>query len=156
MFGQLPAQPAATAADARQVAVHPGRTYRVQMALERAAGTSPSWIVTAMRASYPGAEIAKVEHYDDTKATVLVTWKGQPGKILIGDSVAPMIQGLQVPFEALPMGTIQSAQQVDLVPGGIEQAISKTNDERAIVLRLALAGAVLVATWYLSSRVKHQ
>jgi predicted secreted protein len=110
--------------------------------------------VTAVRTSYPGAEIAAVEHYSDKAATVLVTWKGPPANLKLGDEVAPTIQGLQVPFEALPVGTIRSAQEVSLAPGSVQQSIDKAGGERAIALRLVLSGAILVTTWYLCSRVK--
>jgi len=143
----------AVAAAASTVPVHTGKTYRVELGLERAAGTSPSWLVTAVRTSYPGAEIAAVEHYNDQSATVLVSWKGPSSKMTVGDQVSPAIQGLQVPFDALPTGTVRSAQLVDMAPGSVQQAIDKTGGERAITLRLVLSGAILVTTWYLCSRI---
>ena len=146
-------QPAATAAG-EAIPVQTGRDYRVGLALTRAEAMSPSWIVGSIMAAYPGAEVAKIESYRADSAVVLVRWKGPSSKLVVGDTVAPIIEGLQVPLAALPVGTIQSAQEVQIVPGGVEQAISSVGEERAITLRLVLSGAILVTVWYLSSRVK--
>ena len=146
----------AAAVASSTVAVEPGKSYRVNMALNRANGLGPEWIVLAMRSAYPGAEVSNIEHYDSSSAVVVMRWAGPAGKLSVGSTVSPNVAGLQVPFEAMPVGTIRSAELVDVVQGSSAQSVFPALNERTIVLRLSMSAAILLTVWYLSSKVKRK
>lgn len=128
------------------------KLYRVEMQLDRAAGTSPAWMVAALRAKYGDAELVRVESYGASSAQVVV--RSRSAAPTTGDQIVPFSESLQVPAEALPTATVRQVSEIQLVQGGPAEAIeaSATSQER-VAIRLATAAGILLAVVFLTRRV---
>lgn len=120
------------------------------MRLERSEGFGPAWLPGAVRGALPGAELASVESYGGAQAVLLVRSATAPPPGLV---LSPAAGELQLPFTAGPVATVESAQEATVLPA-LVSATPAADDAAGIALRLLAAGALLVAVWYMTTRVK--
>lgn len=129
--------------------VDPGGVYLVELQLANAENLGPTWLVGAFAAGYPGADVVSVDAYRAHMAIVRIRWRSAvAGEVTVGDTVGGMVQGVSLPGQAVPNATVTAVRHTGIRMPSIEQAIPAE-------LKLVLSGAILVATWYFSLRIKH-
>jgi len=91
----------------------PGNSYRLSLVLGEAGRLHPAWLVGAVRATYPRAEVASVKKTSATAAEAVLRWRAAPGQIQVGDVLQPVAEGLQVPGLTLPSATVSAVEALD-------------------------------------------
>jgi hypothetical protein len=131
------------------------KLYRVELRLDRAEGTTPAWMVAALRAKYGSAELMRVESYGGGKATVVVRSGPLVSSPSVGDRVVPVVGVLQFPPAALPVGIVRQVSEIQLVQGGAAESIeSSASSEQKVALRLITAAGILLSVVFLARKVK--
>ena len=84
------------------------------------AGIDPSgWLVGAMHAAYPGAEVEGVRKMAGGRYDVRLRWKKREGAITPGDDVSPVVDGITAPGLPMPGATVDAVKPVSLPPAPI-------------------------------------
>jgi hypothetical protein len=125
------------------------------MRLDRAEGTTPAWMVSAVRARYGNTELVRIERYGGGRATVVVRSATSEKPPTEGDQLVPFAETLQVPGEALPTGIVEQVSEVELVQGGPEESIdSGASSGQKVALRLLASAGLLLAVVFLARKVQ--
>jgi len=127
----------------------PGGFYLITLSLRSSERLGNQWLVGATSARYPLAEVVSVERYDGSEAELLIRWRKEIGEILIGDQITPVLQGTLIPFEVVPQGTVTDVAQVGEPEMEAQRSISSP-------FKAAIAGGLLLVTWYLVERIKRR
>lgn len=135
-----------------------GRVYRVTLELQSATLQSPTWMVGALGARYPRADLLAVERYDGSGAVVLLRWRRGTGRIEAGDVISAAVEGLQVPGEALPSGTVTDVALEPLYqhPQEFAERALSLSPESKTALQVLLAVGILVGVAYLSDQIREK
>lgn len=131
--------------------VVPGGTYRIALELQNAQQVGPTWLVGAFASVFPNADILSVDEYlpAQNKAIVHVRWTRTTGEITEGMAVRGLAEGLILPAQMLPMGTVTGVEQTGVFVSDLESRIPNS-------VKLALAGGILLTTWYFAVRIKEK
>lgn len=129
--------------------VLPGGSYLVTLQLQNAERLGYQWLVGAISARYPLSDVVSIEQYDGAWAEVILRWRKQRGEINAGDQILPVMEGIMLPFSAMPRGTVTGVSQVGDPVVDVETEISSP-------ARMLMAGGILLATWYLVDRIKRK
>lgn len=131
--------------------------YRLYLRLTQSV-REPSFLVGAIGAAYPGAEVVSVALTGADTAVALVRFRKGVPPLRPGDTMAPVTHGLELLGEAAPLAILERAEPVRVAPPGPlsirgwRQEVSAI--ERADVGRLALALVMLGTTAWLIRRIK--
>jgi hypothetical protein len=126
--------------------VQPGGIYRLNLSIYDAQGLGPAWIVGALGATYPLAEVFALEAYSDQAASVLIRWTRRPGNIDEGTTLSAIVEGIQVTGSRIPVAKVEG---VALVSRSAEPP-----PPLHTVARLVTAVVLIGATALLCSRIK--
>lgn len=94
--------------------LQPGGTYRLHLSLSGARGIGPAWIVGAVGATFPLAELVSIEQYTSEYASVLIRWRRRPATINNGQVLTAVAEGIQVPGAPMPTATVTDVQMVSM------------------------------------------
>lgn len=129
--------------------VVPGGTYWIGLELENAEQIGPVWLVGAFASAFPDAHILSVDEYQSDFALVHVRWSRTTGEILQGTVISGLAEGLLLPPESVPSGTVVSVVQAAARAPDLEARLPNS-------MKLALAGGFLLTTWYFAVRIKEK
>jgi hypothetical protein len=141
--------------------VEPGKSYRVRVRLGDAHRLHPAWLVGAVRATYPKAEVASVQPMKE-HAEAIVRWRAAAGDIHVGDVLQPVAEGLQVPGLSLPSATVEEVTEyVPPLPPPPAAVTTRSGPLPAVLERpgalnaakLALAVLLVGVTTYFTHRI---
>lgn len=124
--------------------VVPGGIYRLDLVLEQAQGSGPSWLAAAISSALQGAELAAVEHYAPPRATALIRWRAAEQQLEPGAQITAQNGVFRTLGTATPRGTVTGLEEalLDELPQG-----SRTG------LKLLGAVALVVVTALLCRRI---
>lgn len=92
----------------------PGGTYRVRVRLSNVESLHPSWLVGALAATYPNADVMGLRQIGKSLAEVDLRWRRRAGLIESGDSLTPVVEGMMVPGLPMPSARVESAQPLSV------------------------------------------
>lgn len=128
--------------------VQPGGVYVVELQLTGAEHLGPTWLVGAFARTFPQVDVVQVERYESGLATVRIRWRGaHPDEIPAGATITGGMEGLAVPGQAIPVGTVVSVKDTGQVARTLEQSLPDS-------IKLVIAGGLLVTTWYFANKIK--
>lgn len=131
----------------------PGGRYDVTLRLTGGPrGVDPrGWLVGAITAAYPGAEVEGVRKLAGDHFDVRLRWKKRAGSIAPGDDVSPVTDGLSVPGLPMPSATVDEVTPVslppqpvavrsDVLPAANENRFSQVDAWKAVVAVVMIGG----------------